>query len=142
MRSIILMLVVITSVLTPVYAKEKAGTQTGVASYYAKKFHGRKTANGERFNNNAFTCAHRKHRFNTILSVTLARNGKTTYCRVNDRGPFSKKRIVDLSQKAARDIGMIHAGLARVKVKVHCRPGKGASKYNAKKRMVKCVENP
>lgn len=142
MRSIILVLIVAVSVITPVYAKEKAGTQTGIASYYHKKFQGRKTANGERFNNGAFTCAHRKYQFNTILKVKRLKTGKVTFCRINDRGPFSKGRIIDLSQRAARDIGLIHAGLGKVTITKHCAPSKAARKYNAKTPMVNCVENP
>jgi rare lipoprotein A len=126
---------------TPLHANTLK-TSSGGASYYHKKFQGRKTANGERFNNNAFTCAHRRFPFNTIVKVTHKKNGKTTYCRVNDRGPFSKGRIIDLSRKAASDIGMISQGVASVKVSVHCKPSSKSRKYNAKNVMVKCVENP
>lgn len=126
---------------TPLHANTFK-TSFGKASYYHKKFQGRKTANGERFNNNAFTCAHRRLPFNTIVKVTHKKNGKTTYCRVNDRGPFSKGRIIDLSRKAASDINMISQGVAPVKVSVHCKPSSKSKKYNAKTAMVKCVEYP
>lgn len=142
MRMLIILLALVVSGNSFAATPKKSNHTVGKASYYHHKFHGRKTANGEKFNNNAFTCAHRKHHFNTILQVTRLANGKMTYCRVNDRGPFSKGRIIDLSRRAAKDIGMIPAGITKVKVKVHCRPGKGASKYNVKTPLIKCVESP
>lgn len=117
-------------------------TFTGKASYYHKKFHGRKTASGEIFNNNAFTCAHKSITFNSILKVKNRKNGKHTFCRVNDIGPFSKGRIIDLSRRAAKDISMIHDGIAKVVVTVHCTPGKGGSRYGKKNPLVKCIESP
>ena len=72
-----------------------------VASYYAEKYHGRKTANGEIFNMNAMTCAHKTLPFNTVLRVTNLANGKNVQVRVNDRGPFVNGREIDLSKGAA-----------------------------------------
>lgn len=134
----ILMLGVMT---TPVYAKTPQEF-SGKASYYAKKFHGRKTANGETMNNNAFTCAHKRLPFNTIMKVVHKGNGKTTYCRINDRGPFVKGRIIDLSRKVAADIGMMSQGIARVKISVHCKSSAKSRKYKAKEIMVNCKEHP
>ena len=71
------------------------------ASYYAEDFHGKKTSNGERFNMNALTCAHKSLPFNTILKVTNLANGKSCEVRVNDRGPFVLNREIDLSKSAA-----------------------------------------
>lgn len=142
MRYFIMILAILIVGSGNVYAKKGSSVQVGKASYYHKKFHGRKTANGERFSNNAFTCAHRKLRFNTIVKVTKVKTGRVTFCRVNDRGPFSKGRIIDLSRRAAEDLKMVSAGVSKVKVEVHCRPGKGASKYNAKNAMVHCPESP
>lgn len=88
----------------------------GNASYYADKFHGRKTANGERFSNNDMTAAHRTFPFGTRLRVTNQHNGESVDVRVNDRGPFIKGRIVDLSKAAARKINMIGAGVVPVMV--------------------------
>ncbi|HZF99800.1 MAG TPA: septal ring lytic transglycosylase RlpA family protein [Chitinophagales bacterium] len=89
---------------------------TGKASYYAKEFHGRQTANGEIFSNNKYTCAHRTLPFGTKLKVTNISNGKWCEVVVNDRGPYSKGRIIDLSKKAASDLDFVHAGLATVRV--------------------------
>src|SRR5574344_566474 len=72
-----------------------------VASYYAKDFHRKKTSNGEYFNMNSFTCAHKSLPFNTIIKVTNISNGKSVNVRVNDRGPFVLNREIDLSKAAA-----------------------------------------
>ena len=92
--------------------------QYGNASWYGGKFHGRKTANGERFNKHGFTGAHKKLPFGTIIRVTNLRNGKEVYIRVNDRGPFAKGRIVDLSLAAAEVIGFNGRGVIKVKIEV------------------------
>jgi rare lipoprotein A len=92
--------------------------QKGIASYYADKFHGRKTANGEVFNMHAMTAAHRALPFNSRVRVTNLDNGKTVIVRINDRGPFVKGRIIDLSYGAARVIGMIGPGTAQVRLEV------------------------
>ncbi len=91
-------------------------TQQGNASYYGREFEGRKTSNGERFANSDFTCAHRKAPFNSILRVTNLKNGLSITVRCNDRGPYVRSRIIDLSEAAARRIGSYQHGLARVKV--------------------------
>lgn len=93
--------------------------KTGVtASYYAEDFHGKKTSNGERFDMNALTCAHKSLPFNTILRVTNLSNGKTVEVRVNDRGPFVATREIDLSKAAAVKLGMIGTGTAKVKLEI------------------------
>jgi len=102
-------------VIDSLHTQEPPGERM-VASYYAGKFHGRKTASGERFDMNAFTCAHKSLPFQTILKVTNPRNSKTVTVRVNDRGPFSRGRDVDLSYAAAKEIGMIQAGVIPVEV--------------------------
>lgn len=89
---------------------------TGKASYYAKEFHGRMTANGEIFSNAKYTCAHRTLPFGTKLKVTNVSNGKWCVVTVNDRGPYSKGRLIDLSKKAASDLDFVNAGLATVHV--------------------------
>lgn len=91
-------------------------TQTGVASYYGGMFHGRKTANGEIFNKNAYTAAHKTLALSSYALVTNLRNGRQVIVRINDRGPFSHNRIIDLSVAAAREIGMLHSGISRVKI--------------------------
>ncbi len=91
---------------------------TGIASYYGRRFHGRRTANGERFNMRAMTAAHRTLPFGTRVRVTNPRNGRSVIVRVNDRGPFIRGRSIDLSRAAAEKIGMIAHGHARVKMEV------------------------
>jgi len=88
--------------------------EEGTASWYGPGFHGRKTANGERFNTNDLTCAHKSLPFNTLLKVTNLENGRYTIVRVNDRGPYAHGRIVDLSNAAKTEIGM--GGLAKVRI--------------------------
>jgi len=78
----------------------------GRATYYADKFEGRKTANGEIFNNSDFTAAHRTLKFNSLVRVTNPENNKTIVVRINDRGPFKKGRIIDLTRSAAKKIGL------------------------------------
>lgn len=92
--------------------------EEGVASYYADEFHGRTTSNGETFDMNQFTAAHRTLPFNTKVLVTNTLNGKTVTVRINDRGPFVDDRIIDLSLAAARAIDLVGPGTAKVKLQV------------------------
>ncbi|MVT07126.1 septal ring lytic transglycosylase RlpA family protein [Chitinophaga tropicalis] len=92
-------------------------TQTGKASYYADKFQGRKTASGETFRQGRLTAAHRSLPFGTKVKVTNIANGKSVKVRINDRGPFAEGRIIDLSKKAAKRIGMVNTGVANVEIK-------------------------
>jgi rare lipoprotein A len=88
---------------------------TGIASYYAQKFEGRRTANGERYHGKYFTAAHRTLSFGTFLKVTNPKNGKWAIVRVNDRGPHHRKRKIDLSYRAAKHLGLTgKIGLAKV----------------------------
>lgn len=90
--------------------------EEGIASWYGPKFHGRKTSNGEIFNMYEMTAAHRVLPMNTKVRVTNLDNGKVIDLRINDRGPFARNRIIDLSFAAARKIDMIGPGTARVRV--------------------------
>ena len=92
------------------------GVQKGKASYYSKKFSGRQTASGERLHHDSLTCAHRTYPFGTLLKVTNPANGKEVIVRVTDRGPYVKGRIIDLSVRAARELGIIAQGIAPVTV--------------------------
>lgn len=92
----------------------------GVASWYGRRFHGRKTASGERFNQQALTCAHRTLPFGTRVRVTNIETGEQVIVRVNDRGPYAHHRIIDLSSAAADSISM--AGCSRVRVEVLSEP--------------------
>lgn len=91
-------------------------TMTGIASFYGKEFHGRKTASGETFDMNAVTAAHRTLPFGTQVRVTHLDSGRSVTVRINDRGPFVKGRIIDLSQAAARAIGLDGVGQVRLEV--------------------------
>ena len=90
----------------------------GIASYYGDKFHGRRTANGEVYNKNAMTAAHRTLPFGTMVEVTFLRTGRSVVVRINDRGPFIEGRIIDLSEGAAREIGLRPHGIGDVRVRV------------------------
>jgi rare lipoprotein A len=87
-----------------------------MASFYGRRFHGRRTASGSRYDMNALTCAHRSAPFGTRLRVTELASGRSVVVTVTDRGPFKRGRIVDLSVAAARALGIISRGLARVRV--------------------------
>lgn len=93
-------------------------TEVGTASFYHDRFHGRTTANGERFDQGAYSAAHRTLPFGTTVRVTRVDTGSSVVVTINDRGPFKKGRIVDLSRRAARDLAMVDQGLAKVKVEV------------------------
>lgn len=91
---------------------------TGVASFYGRRFHGRLTANGERFNMNAMTAAHKTLPFGTKVRVTNQRNGKSVVVRINDRGPFVRGRTIDVSRGAAKELGIISRGHGRVTLEI------------------------
>lgn len=94
------------------------GVQTGVASWYGPGFHGRRTANGEIFDQYELTAAHPSLPLGTRAMVTNLSNGRAVEVRINDRGPFVDGRVIDLSYAAARSVGMIGPGTARVRVEV------------------------
>lgn len=100
----------IAAALTTAYA--------GKASWYGPGFHGRMTASGERFDQNAATCAHRSLEFGTEVRVTNLANGRTAVCRVTDRGPFVAGRVIDVSKAVAKRLGMLAAGTAPVRITV------------------------
>jgi rare lipoprotein A len=93
-------------------------TITGKASYYGRRFHGRKTASGEIFDMNDMTAAHKTLPFGTRLRVINERNGRAVTVRINDRGPYAKGRVLDLSKAAARKIGLLKVGVARVRIEL------------------------
>lgn len=92
--------------------------ETGKASYYADKFHGRKTTSGELYDKSKYTAAHKTLPFNTIVKITSKKDSKSVIVRINDRGPHIKKRIIDLSRVAAEKIGLIRLGETMVILKV------------------------
>jgi rare lipoprotein A len=91
---------------------------SGMASYYGNELAGNRTASGEIFSPSRFTAAHRSLAFGTQLRVTNLSNGADVVVRVNDRGPFVKSRIIDLSYAAAKEIGLTRSGTARVKLEL------------------------
>jgi rare lipoprotein A len=108
-------------------------TQLGVASWYGPDHQGRPTATGEPFDMNKLTAAHRTLPLNTIVRVTNIATRKTIKLKVNDRGPFTRGRIIDLSARAARELGIGDDGLAQVRVEVFAsdQPGSGQAKGSA-----------
>lgn len=110
------------------YTKDKY-YQTGAASWYGREFDGKKTASGERFDMNELTAAHKTLPFGTIVSVKNFETGKTVRVRINDRGPFRAKRILDVSYAAAKKLGMLKQGEARVGL-VIVKKGTGDEDYD------------
>lgn len=100
------------------YLDRKLPTEHGKASWYGDRFKGKRTASGERFDPTDYTAAHPSLPFNTYLKVTNIKNNKSVIVRVNDRGPFKKGRIVDLSRKSAKHIGLHVAGVGQVRIDV------------------------
>jgi rare lipoprotein A len=102
---------------TPADAQQK-----GKATFYTRKWDGRKTASGERLYNDSLVCAHKTHKFGTLLLVKNPANGKEVVVKVIDRGPYVKGRIIDLSIRAARELGILNQGVAVVEVSVYKKP--------------------
>jgi rare lipoprotein A len=94
----------------------RAWLEEGLASYYGPGFAGRPTASGEKFNPQALTAAHRTLPFGSCLRVVVMESGRSVEVRVNDRGPFVQGRVVDLSLAAAKQLGLVEKGLARVRL--------------------------
>ncbi|ROM00783.1 hypothetical protein BK640_16785, partial [Pseudomonas protegens] len=90
--------------------------QTGTASYYGARHHGKRTASGEPFDQNGLTAAHRELPFGTRVQVTNQGNGKSVVVRINDRGPHTRGRLIDLSRAAAQQLGMLRSGTAKVRI--------------------------
>lgn len=97
-------------------------SQTGVASWYGHPFHGRRTANGEVYDMDGMTAAHKELPFGTRVRVENLDNGRVTEVRINDRGPFVDDRIIDLSRAAAREVGMLSSGTAPVRIVIIALP--------------------
>ena len=117
----------------PATADNGGRIQKGKISYYSTKFNGRKTANGEIFDSNQLTMAHRTLPFGTLVEVTHAKNKRSVIVRVNDRGPAIASRIGDLSRAAAIKLGIVHSGLAQVTLKVIGSAGSHTSTIKTKK---------
>jgi peptidoglycan lytic transglycosylase len=102
----------------PALVHKPAYEAVGLASYYGRKFQGRRTASGERYNMYALTAAHPMLKFGSRVEVTNLGNGRKVRVRINDRGPFRRGRIIDLSYTAAKKIGMLKRGVARVRIRL------------------------
>lgn len=113
-----LLLLLTASLPSCAHALHEGSTQTGRASWYGHDHNGQKTANGETFDMQEMTAAHRTLPMNSKVKVTSLSNGKSVIVRINDRGPFSKGRIIDISQAAAKELGMIKKGTDKVKIEV------------------------
>lgn len=102
--------------LLPTVQINSPQTQVGVASYYSRRYHGKRTASGEIYNMYQMTAAHRQLPFGSTVRVTNLRNNRSVIVRINDRGPYIRGRIIDLSLAAARELDMVKAGLVRVQL--------------------------
>lgn len=90
----------------------------GIASFYAHDFHGRRTANGEEYDMYAMTAAHKTLPFGSVVRVVNLDNNRSTEVRINDRGPFKEGRVIDLSLRAAMELGLVTKGTARVRIEI------------------------
>lgn len=98
--------------------KETTKCITGQCSWYGAKFNGKKTASGEKFDSNKFTAAHKTLPFGTKLKITNTKSGKSTIVTVNDRGPFVKSRVLDISSAAAQELGVINRGIFTAEIEI------------------------
>jgi rare lipoprotein A len=111
------LLLFVGDILSETFSQSSSTTvDSGRASYYASDLHGSPTSSGEEFDKNDFTAAHRHFPFNSIICVTNLKNGRNAIVRINDRGPFNKRRIIDVSPSAAQKLKMVNAGVVRVRV--------------------------
>jgi rare lipoprotein A len=114
-KKIVVVAALVTGLLLSVTGTALAGgDQCGRASWYGPGFHGKKAASGERFNQNAMTAAHKSLPFGTVVRVVDQRTGKSIKVTINDRGPYAKGRIIDLSKAAATKLGIRNAGTGKV----------------------------
>lgn len=114
--AVAIFLIFFTPALTPSVSTAAGPVTEGKASYYANRFHGRKTASGETFRIHDFTAAHRTLPFGTSVKVTNLDNGKEVVVRINDRGPHLKSRVIDVSPAAAHILGLIGKGTVNVRI--------------------------
>lgn len=134
MKFRLLLLMCLSLITLNVHAKKKhQKVEKGKASFYADKFEGKRTASGELYFHNKLTAAHRSLPFGTLVEVTNLDNKKVVIVRINDRGPFSARRIIDLSKSAAKTIGNLRQGIFSVSVKVYKKNQKTSRKKRKKK---------
>lgn len=116
------------------YGPSSRPYETGIASYYHPNLAGRKTANGEIYDPRKLTAAHKTLPFGTIVEVRSKKTGRSVVVRINDRGPFSKKRIIDLSNAAAEQMNMIRAGIIDVELRILSWPPEKKKKKKRRRR--------
>ncbi len=116
------------------YSGELPHTEIVRASWYGQEFANRKTADGERFNPNALTAASRTLPLGSVVRVTNLKNGRSVYVRINDHGPYVHGRSLDLSRRAAEDIGMMNTGVARVKITPVSAPSHAPHRYYVRRK--------
>ena len=116
MNRLILLSILLLIIASCATTRSGSVIESGEASWYGPGFHGKQTANGETYNQDALTAAHRTLPFNTVVRVVNRNNGKSVDVRINDRGPYARGRIIDLSREAARRIDMIESGIAPVRL--------------------------
>jgi len=104
--------------LSHILVRQDTGKQKGTASFYASKFNNRKTTSGEKFHNNNLTAAHKSLKFGTYVKVRNLKNDSTVVVRINDRLPQKSKRTIDLTQRAAKQLNFMKAGLTKVEITV------------------------
>ena len=110
-------LIAFSQAIPKIGAVAKTHEHVGMASFYAERFHGRKTANRELYDREKMTAAHRTLPLGTVVEVKNIRNGRKVTVRINDRGPFAKGRILDVSSRAAKKLGFYHRGVTKVTVR-------------------------
>lgn len=119
MRKLRIISILFASLIIIALTKISAQTvETGKATYYADRMHGRPTSSGTRYHRDSFYCAHRTLPFGTLVRVTDTNTGKSVIVKVIDRGPFGKGKVVDLSKAAARELGMLSKGVIRIELEV------------------------
>lgn len=100
------------------HSRQSGDAQAGMASYYHDRFHGRRTASGARYDKNSLSAAHKTLPLGTQVRVTDTRNGRSVVVRINDRGPYARGRVIDLSRAAAQEIGLTRKGVSPVKLEI------------------------
>lgn len=122
--SLVVVAALLATISSSAFAAKPGQVENGIASYYHDSLHGNKTASGQIYDKNKISAAHKSLPIGTRVRVTDVRTGKSIEARVNDRGPFVKGRIIDLSRQAAKELGLLKKGVTKVKVEVLSVPGR------------------
>jgi rare lipoprotein A len=122
--SLVMVAALLATISSSAFAAKPGQIENGIASYYHDSLHGNKTASGQIYDKNKISAAHKSLPLGTRVRVTDLRTGKSIEARVNDRGPFVKGRIIDLSRQAAKELGLLKKGITKVKVEILSVPGR------------------